>query len=84
MSGISRDEWLAALGESMPTPDPSALTTVELAAMLGMARTTAEVRIRKLLAAKKIVRTVKIVRDAGGAMRRVPAFKLVTPKGKRA
>lgn len=81
MSGISRDEWLSALGESMPQPDPTAITATELAAMLGIARTTAEVRIRKLLVDKKAIRTVKLVQDSGGATRRVTAYKLV--KGKR-
>ena len=55
MSGISRDEWLKALQEVgiERENDPDALTIDEFAAMFGMARTTAQHRLERLVAAGK-------------------------------
>jgi hypothetical protein len=73
---ITRDEWLKALGEAVAPPDPEALTTRELAEMLGIPRKTMDNRIRLMVDQGKAMRTVKVVTTAQGT-RRVMAYKLV-------
>lgn len=79
-TGITRDDWLKALGEAVEPPDQQALTTTEFASMIGLGRTAARERLRRLVEQGKAVRTSKIVR-AGSAATRCTAYKLV--KGKR-
>jgi DNA-binding Lrp family transcriptional regulator len=69
---ISRDEWLAALGDAAAPCDPDALTTVEIAEQFGISTTIALRRVQALVSEGKAKRTHKIV----GA-RRTPAYKLV-------
>jgi hypothetical protein len=78
-AGISRDEWLKALGETIERPDPNAMTTMEFAAMLGIGRTAARAKLTKLVAAGKARPTTKIIRS-GAASTRCSAYALV--KGK--
>lgn len=77
---ISRDEWLAALGEAAKPLDPDAVTTRELAERYGIGVNTALRRVQALVREGRAVRVYKLV---GG--RREHAYRLVTPaKGKRA
>jgi len=83
-SGITRDEWLKALGDLAPKPaDPDAVTVREFATMLGIGRQAAEARLRALVAAGKATRTTKMVprRSDGGGRVAAYAYLLVT-KGK--
>lgn len=80
MSGISRDEWLKALGEAVKPVDPDALTIKELAEMFGSGRQATYQRMRKLITEKKAIQVYKDI-DTGAGRRRVPAYKLI--KGKR-
>lgn len=80
-SGISRDEWIAALNEAQPVNDPAALTVTELAELIGISKPAARLRIAALVKAKRAIPTTKRVYRSI-----VPAYRLVsTPKaGKRA
>lgn len=84
MSGISRDEWLKALGAAVAPPDPDAHTASELAKIFGISRSSMEDKLRELVADKKAIKTVKMIEDINGFRKRVSAFKLVPAKGKRA
>lgn len=76
--GISRDEWLKAVDDVESAPsDPDALTSEEIGKMLGLGRSAAKERIRKLIGAQKAIRVSKAVRNSHGLMVRVPAYKLV-------
>jgi hypothetical protein len=81
-SGISRDEWLKALGEDMPN-DPAALTTYEIATLLGLERTAAKDRVRRLLQEGKAMRACKWIVNGAGVRTRVPAYKLIVPTKKK-
>lgn len=83
MVTISRDEWLAALGEADTPSDPDAVTTAEFATMLGCARCTAQNKLVRLVREGKAVRTMKLV-DRGplAGSTRVPAYKLVKAKAR--
>ena len=72
MSGITREDWLQALGSAAQPPDPDALTVVELAEMTGMHIRTAYVHAKRLVREGKAVTVVKF-----NGTRRVPAYKLV-------
>ena len=74
---ISRDEWLAALGEADTPNDPDALTKQELCGLLKVSRSAVQERLARLLAEGKATRTTKIVKDGMGRRLRVPAYKLV-------
>ena len=79
MSGITRDEWLRALGEVTDAPvdsDPSAITIAEFAQMFALSRSTASKRLRLLEASGKAQRTMKQFRGSDGRMCRSLAFKL--------
>lgn len=77
MSGISRDEWLAALGDSALPCDPDALTVNEIAAMCSIGRQAAYLRVRQLVAEKRATVTVKLVTNSSGVTKRMPAYRLV-------
>lgn len=86
MSGINRDEWLAALKQAEPQDDPDVFTTDELAAMVGVKGTAMRNRIRRLLREEKVVRASKRIMDSSGRIQSVNAYKLVrlTPKARKA
>jgi hypothetical protein len=72
MSGtISRDEWLAALGETAEC-DPNALTVWELCEQFKADRLAIQRRVRALVADGKARRTFKVYNG-----RRQPAYVLV-------
>ena len=79
-SGISRDEWLKALGDAVAPADPDALTVPELMQMFGLGRDAMRTRVSALVKAGKAVRTVKNQRTTAGYMQRVPAYKLKTKR----
>lgn len=77
MSAITRDEWLAALGESVAPCDPDALTVRELAAMFGIGRNAAYQRVLRLVAEQRATAAVKLVTFPSGVTKRVAAYRLV-------
>lgn len=77
--GISRDEWMAALGDAVKPADPDALTIKEIGEMFGVGRQAAYLRVRKLLEQKRAIATFKDIQTTDGR-RRVPAYKLVKSK----
>jgi hypothetical protein len=77
-AGISRDAWLAALGDAAMPLDPHALTVVEIAQQFGIGHQAAYSRVRKLVAEKRAVVTAKIITTSQGVPRRVPAYRLVS------
>lgn len=82
MSGISRNEWLAALGDSVQPADQDAITAPELAALLGISDIAAYRRVKRLIAERRAVRTFKVIVTGAGITRRVPAYKLLKPAKK--
>ena len=79
MSGITRDEWLAALDKvNRPVldADPAALTVREFAALLGIGVDAARERLNRLVLAGLAVRVSKQYRDTTGAIQRAPAYRL--------
>ncbi len=86
---INRDDWLKALAGVTPELDEGAMTTTEIAAMLGLCRTAAKDRIRKLLADGRAIATNKRMTDTGGrpqivrAYRLLPAATLAAPARRR-
>ena len=83
MSGINRDEWLAALAETGPFDDQSALSTREIAEILGLGLSAAKDRIRKLLAEGKAHVAQKRVLDGSGRPQWIQAYQLTPFKKKR-
>lgn len=78
-SGISRDAWLAALGQADIVDDPDALTITDLARLLGVGERTAYVKAAQLVKSGKAVEVLK--RKAGSTLGRRPivkAYRLVT------
>lgn len=72
---ITRDEWLAALGE-MAVNDPLAATIAELQAMVPtINRVTLYRRLLTLIEAGHVTRTWKTVPTVSGA-KRTPAYRL--------
>lgn len=81
-SGINRDEWLKALGESEQPVHQDAVTTAEFAALLGVSLCTAQRKLRRLLDEGKATSVYKLVaRNQGrnGSVK-VPAYRLVKAK----
>lgn len=74
---ISRDEWLAAIGDTHQPSDQTAITVVELAKMLGVGRMSAYRHILRLVEEGKATPAVKLVTFASGVTKRVTAYKLV-------
>lgn len=75
--GITREEWLSALGEADIKEDPSAFTIEELAKMLGIGRQAMNIRIRKLLSEGKADKARKRIRRSDGSLALVTAYKLL-------
>lgn len=72
-AGISRDEWLAALGESAQPCEPDALTVWELIERFkGTDRCAMQRRVKQLVADGKARKTFKTYNG-----RRQPAYVLV-------
>ena len=82
-SRITRDEWLSALGDAAQPVDPDALSLAEIAEQFGVCRNVADRRLRALVKAGRAIRTWKVITTTSGHPRRVPAYKLVKPKGRK-
>lgn len=78
-TGISRDEWLKALGDAVKVADPDAFTINELCEMFGIGRQATYLRVKKLVEEKRAVATYKAV-QTGSGIKRISAYKLVKPK----
>jgi hypothetical protein len=83
MSGINRDEWLAALGETLQVPDPDAVTVSEFAKMLDISGHMARLKLQRLVKEQKATVTVKDRIGADGRRIRVTAYRLTGPQGKK-
>jgi DNA-binding Lrp family transcriptional regulator len=82
MSGIARDEWLAALGEADTPLEPNAITAPELARQLGVSVTQTRERIRKLIEQGKARRAVTTRTNINGHACRVTGYVLLKVKKK--
>lgn len=83
MSGISHDEWLAALEELRPgkTDDPNAISAHEFAKLMGMGIKRARVTLNQLVDTGKARRTTKwLRRPSDGQMVQIPAYVLIKPQ----
>lgn len=82
---ITRDEWLRAMEEAgvNQVDDRDALTPKELGELMGIERTTAERRVRAMVAAGKAIKTTKLIEDGRGRRYCHTAYKLVPAKKKR-
>ncbi len=78
MSGISRDEWLAALATVQPAHDEDAFTVAELTDIFGLHKSATKERVKKLVETGAAVAVVKRVPDASGRLQPLPAYRLVT------
>jgi hypothetical protein len=83
-SGINRDEWLEALGDSAAPNDPDSLSIAEIGKLFNIDRQTAARRVAELLKGGKAVSTFKQITNSSGYVRRVPSYRLVTPAKKGA
>jgi hypothetical protein len=79
MIHINRDQWLAAIKDAteQPLPPSDALTVKEFCALLEVNRFTATQRLQRLLALKKIEKTVKLIRRTDGVVIRATAYRLI-------
>lgn len=82
-SGITRDDWMAAMREvnEKPLPDANdgAVTTLEFAVLVDVSRSQAYKRLIDLVNAGKAQRCFKLQRRNNGGVVKVPAFKLLKP-----
>ena len=76
MSTINREAWLVAMSATEPPVDPDALTLHEVAAVLGLERTAARFRIKKMIGAGLATATKKRIQDTAGRWQSVPAYRL--------
>jgi hypothetical protein len=78
-SGITRDEWMAAMSdvENAPLPADDALSTLDFAKMMGLSRSQAHRRLMLLLEAGKAERCTKLMRRNGVGVVQIPAFRLI-------
>lgn len=76
-SGISRDEWLKALGECVTPPDPDAFTVRELGQMFRLGECAMRRKLDMLVQGGKAIKTSKLIEMAHGGSRRAVAYKLV-------
>ncbi len=74
---INRDEWLAALKNAECEHDDNAITSSDVAIMLGIGTSAAKVRIRKLVADGKAVAVRKHIKDGTGRTQSVAAYRLI-------
>ena len=75
---INRDEWLAAVkdAEATPLPESGALTLQEVAAIIGLKRQAAELRVKLMLQAGTATKTTKQIRRTDGHIVTVTAYRL--------
>lgn len=83
MSGISRDDWLAALAALEPVYelDPTAITMAEFAALLQVSKDGANTKMQVLVKAGKAVPVWTQRLDARGRLQRAPGYRLVAADG---
>lgn len=74
---ITRDAWIKALGDAAMPADPDALTTMEIAKLVGISPKAANTYINRLIANGLARQTKKIMPTAGGYVRRVAAYRLI-------
>lgn len=78
---ITREDWLAALEqaerEAHAVPESDAVSVKEFAAMMGIHRLTAQLRLDQLVATGRAQKTTKRVRRASGVPITVPAYRLL-------
>lgn len=79
-ASISRDEWLAALGDAAQPCDPNALTVREAMTMFDMSAAAAARKLAQLVVEGRAVQTYKRVAGPSGISKRVPAYRLVKSK----
>jgi predicted transcriptional regulator len=84
MSGINRDEWLAAVAEVEGVSDPDAITRDELGVLLGLSKSATKERIVKLLADGLVQRSRKRVTNNAGHLQWIPAYRLMKAPKKKA
>jgi len=77
---INRDDWLKAVASIEPEMDQSAVTAQELAVMLGLKRTAAKERAKKLVDEGRATMTHKRITDAHGRIQIICAYKLKPAK----
>lgn len=82
-TGISRDEWLHALGESAAPPDPDAMTVSELRVLFKLGEASLRRKMEELVRTGKAIKTVKMIAVGSGGARRAVAYKLVKPDAAR-
>lgn len=85
-SGITRDEWLHALNEAGfhdEKHDPDAVTAPEFAALMGLARLTAERRLKRLVEVGQATRVYKRTLRSDGKPITLPAYRLIKQPTKR-
>lgn len=74
---ITRDEWLAALGEADTPIDPDAVTVSEFGALLGVGRMAASAKLVALVKNGKAAKVHKVITCGDGRRIRVSAYRLV-------
>jgi hypothetical protein len=74
---ISRDEWLAALGDTVKPLNPDALTVTEMADLFGCGRQATYSRLKKLVREGAVTRTYKRTLDCDGRSCVRPAYLLL-------
>lgn len=76
---ISREAWVAALGEVIPQEDDQdAVTVIELAALLGCCRNTAQTHAAQLVKEGKARETYKRGRRSDGRPCIARAYRLIS------
>lgn len=85
MSGISRDEWLAALDEAglRDENDDDAITVNEFARLMGLTRWMATLKLRALVEMGKAAETHKRVTRSDGHRVRAQAYRLLERQSTR-
>lgn len=78
MTGINREEWLAALKDAneAPLPHSDAVTIREFAELTGYGIAHATRKMRQLVLMEKATPTTKLMRRSNGAVITVPAYRL--------
>jgi hypothetical protein len=83
-SGITHDDWTAALTEITGTvyalDDPTICTARELGVLWGCTLGTATRRVKKLIAAGRAQSVKKLIRHSDGVVHVAPAYLLVKKK----
>lgn len=79
MAVINRDEWLAAVkaANEAPIPESDAISVNEFAEIVGIERSFASKRLKRMVDAGLAERTKKAARRADGGLIWIPAYRLV-------